>query len=330
MKRVLVAQTAFLGDCVLATSLLEAIHGEHPDWHIDVLVRKGCEGLFVGHPYVGKVLVWDKARDKYRGLFGLIGEIRANRYHIVLQAQRFLSGSIGLILSGAQHRVGYASAPLSWLFTHRAAHVMKKDWHEVDRLFGLWRPFSERAQAMRPRLYPTDGHQTAAAVYAHRPYITIAPGSVWATKQWPVHKWMELVRHINGRYRVLIIGSKAERALAQEILAGCAGLDVRDICGTTDLLTTAAIMQGAAMNYSNDSLPVHLASAVNAPMCMVYCSTVPHFGFYPLSDRAHMIEPTPLDCRPCGLHGHRTCPKGHFRCGNEVEVHPLLRFMPLH
>jgi len=324
MKRVLVAQTAFLGDCVLATSLLGAIHVEHPDWHIDVLVRKGCEGLFVGHPFVGKVLVWDKGSDKNLGLFRLIKEIRANEYHIMLQAQRFLSGSLSLILSGAEHKVGYASAPLSWLFTHRAAHDFKDNWHEVDRLDQLWKPFSKQNQRPRPRLYPTEEQQLKASSYSETPFVTIAPGSVWATKQWPVAKWIELVRQINGRYRVLIIGSKAETLLAEEIMAGCTRFEVQNLCGKTDLLVAAAIMQRAAMNYSNDSLPVHLASAVNAPMCMVYCSTVPQFGFYPLSDVAHIIEPPQLDCRPCGLHGQRACPKGHFRCAHEVNVGALV------
>lgn len=324
MKRVLVAQTAFLGDGVLATSLLEAIHCEHPDWHLDILVRKGCERLFDEHPFVRNVLVWDKGRDKYMGLFRLIRTIRRQRYHMVLQAQRFFSGSLMLAASGADIRSGYASAPLSWLFTHRAEHIFKDSWHETDRLFGLWRPFAGRGHASRPRLYPTEEQQREAARFAERPYITIAPGSVWATKQWPVAKWVELVRQINNRYLVLIIGSKGESALAEEILAGCAGLDVQDICGQTELLVTAAIMRHAAMNYSNDSLPVHLASAVNAPMCMVYCSTVPQFGFYPLSDVAHIVEPPALDCRPCGLHGHRACPKGHFRCGNEVDVAALV------
>ena len=79
-------------------------------------------------------------------------------------------------------------------------------------------------------------------------------------------------------------------------------------------------MEGAAMNYVNDSAPMHLASAVNAPVTAVFCSTVPAFGFTPLSQNARVVETdVALDCRPCGLHGYKSCPKGHFRCAETIN-----------
>ena len=75
------------------------------------------------------------------------------------------------------------------------------------------------------------------------------------------------------------------------------------------------------MNYVNDSAPLHIASAMNAPVTAVFCSTVPSFGFGPLRENGRVVEtPEDLDCRPCGLHGHRECPKGHFRCALGIEV----------
>jgi len=79
-------------------------------------------------------------------------------------------------------------------------------------------------------------------------------------------------------------------------------------------------MQNAVRNYVNDSAPLHLASALNAPVSVFYCSTSPKFGFGPLSEDSKIIEVKNLDCKPCGLHGHRSCPKGHFKCGNELEL----------
>jgi heptosyltransferase-2 len=80
------------------------------------------------------------------------------------------------------------------------------------------------------------------------------------------------------------------------------------------------------MNYVNDSAPMHFASAVNAPVTAVYCSTVPGFGFGPLSDNRHLVEtPEPLDCRPCGLHGYKACPLGHFNCAHKIQDQQLLQ-----
>ncbi|WP_431217663.1 glycosyltransferase family 9 protein [Puia sp. P3] len=85
-------------------------------------------------------------------------------------------------------------------------------------------------------------------------------------------------------------------------------------------------MRSAAMNYVNDSAPMHFASSVNAPVTAVYCSTIPGFGFGPLSDNSNIVEiQQPLDCRPCGLHGYKACPKGHFNCAKKIEESQLLQ-----
>ncbi|MGV3639746.1 MAG: glycosyltransferase family 9 protein, partial [Adhaeribacter sp.] len=86
-----------------------------------------------------------------------------------------------------------------------------------------------------------------------------------------------------------------------------------------------ALMRDAVLNYVNDSGPMHLASALNAPTCAVYCSTVPRFGFGPLADFSRVVEKEePLYCRPCGLHGYRQCPQGHFKCARDIRNEQLL------
>ena len=78
------------------------------------------------------------------------------------------------------------------------------------------------------------------------------------------------------------------------------------------------------MTYTNDSAPMHFASAVNAPVSAIYCSTVPSFGFGPLSDQHFVFETDKdLDCRPCGLHGKKQCPEGHFNC-SEIDFKKIL------
>ena len=79
-------------------------------------------------------------------------------------------------------------------------------------------------------------------------------------------------------------------------------------------------MESATRNYVNDSGPLHLASSVNAPVTAFFCSTTPNFGFGPLSENSAIVEVENLDCRPCGLHGHKTCPKGHFECAEKMNV----------
>jgi ADP-heptose:LPS heptosyltransferase len=80
-------------------------------------------------------------------------------------------------------------------------------------------------------------------------------------------------------------------------------------------------MKLATMNYVNDSAPLHLASAMNAPVTAFFCSTIPEFGFGPLSENNQIIQTEEkLNCRPCGLHGKKVCPEGHFKCGTEINI----------
>jgi heptosyltransferase-2 len=83
-------------------------------------------------------------------------------------------------------------------------------------------------------------------------------------------------------------------------------------------------MKDARMNFTNDSAPLHLASAMNAPVTVIYCSTVPRFGFGPLSDVSKIVETGELYCRPCGIHGYRSCPEKHFRCATQINVDQLI------
>ncbi|MBS1946076.1 MAG: glycosyltransferase family 9 protein, partial [Bacteroidetes bacterium] len=148
-------------------------------------------------------------------------------------------------------------------------------------------------------------------------YITIAPASVWFTKQWPAAKWIGLIKVLPKQQRVFLIGGPGDTALCERIAREAGRGEV--LAGKLSLLATAALMEGAAMNYVNDSAPLHIASAMNAPVTAIFCSTVPAFGFGPLQANGRVVEhPEPLYCRPCGLHGHKACPEGHFKCALDI------------
>lgn len=161
------------------------------------------------------------------------------------------------------------------------------------------------------------------------PYVTVAPASVWFTKQLPAAQWVKLLARLPNGLTIVILGSASDRILGERIreelsqLRG--GQPFRNLCGQLNIGASAAVMQRAVMNYANDSAPIHMASAVNAPVCAVFCSTVPSFGFGPLSERSFVVQTEePLICRPCGLHGRKRCPEGHFRCATSITTEALL------
>lgn len=326
-KRILVIQTAFIGDVILATSVLETLHDGLPQAEIDFLVRKGNEPLLKGHPFIREVLTWDKKKGKYRHLWELLGLIRKKKYHYVINLQRYAATGLLTAMSGAHVRIGFDKNPLSYFFTHRIPHRMGDGRHEIERNYALLKPITD-APLQKSRLYPTNDDAKITA-NQHQPYLCIAPASVWFTKQFPLEKWKELIDLIPSSHTIYIVGAPADYELGERLIQGSEQRTIVNLCGKLSLLQSAALMRNAVMNFVNDSAPMHLCSAVDAPVTAIFCSTVPAFGYGPLSTISHIGQTDqPLSCRPCGLHGHRSCPEGHFKCALTIDVKKLAALIP--
>ena len=329
----LLIQTAFIGDVILMTALLEYLHQTEPATPVDVLVRRGNEGLLAGHPHVRQVLIWDKKHRKYANLWQLLRQVRTTGYGRVVTLQRFASTGFLTAFSGAPERVGFAKNPFSQLFTRRVPHAIGDGTHEVERNLRLLKEEfrTENASLTMPRLFPSAADEATIAPYAALgPYICLAPTSVWFTKQYPEAKWLELLAALPASLRVYLLGGPPDVEACERLAAASGRENVTSIAGKISLLASAALMRGALMNYVNDSAPLHLCSAVGAPVTAVFCSTVPAFGFGPLSPVSYIVETKEaLACRPCGLHGHAACPLGHFRCAYGIEVGQLLATLPV-
>lgn len=326
-KKYLIIQTAFTGDVILATALVEKLIGAEPDAVIDMLVRKGNESLLNGHPHLKQTMVWNKNENKYGGLLNLVKEIRANKYDEVINVQRFATTGLITAFSGAKVKRGFSKNPFSFLFTMRFEHTVENGMQETERNQLLLSGLTDSVAA-KPKVYPSTGDFEKIQSLAEKKFITIAPGSVWFTKTFPAYKWVELIQQIlqsNSSISIYLIGAPNEKEECEQIKNKTNSSLVINLAGQLSLLQSAALMSRSMMNYTNDSAPLHLASAMNAPVTAVYCSTVPLFGFGPLSDVSKVVQ-TRLDlpCRPCGLHGYRNCPLIHFKCAHSIEITDLL------
>ena len=125
---------------------------------------------------------------------------------------------------------------------------------------------------------------------------------------------------LNSGNHIYLLGAVEDLKLCEHIKNQSTNKNIVILAGRLSLLQSSALIKNASMNYVNDSAPLHLASAVNAPVTAFFCSTIPAFGFGPLSDNSKIIEVKNLACKPCGLHGFKACPKGHFKCGEMIEL----------
>ena len=232
MQKILVVQTAFIGDLVLATALVESLHQQYPKAAIDVVVRKGNESLFNEHPFLNELIVWDKKQHKYLNWLSILKKIRAKKYDVLINVQRFAATGLWTILSSANTTIGFDKNPFSFLFTHKVKHdvvalnqnISVSEVHEINRNHALTHSLGALTLAM-PKLYPTNSDFEKVKIYQAEKYITIAPASVWFTKQFPLTDWVSFISELKFEGPIYIIGGPADKDLGDQIINEVISLD---------------------------------------------------------------------------------------------------------
>jgi len=318
VNRILIIQTAFLGDVILATPVVAELNRIFPESKIDILVKKGNEALLANNPKIEHVLTFDKSTGKYSAMIKLIRQFRRDKYDLVINLHRFASSGIIAGFSKGKLKYGFKKNPISFMFTKSFEHNIGDGTHEVERNLSIIREFGGE-KLIRPELFPSSSDFRSVESYQVEPYICIAPASVWYTKQLPIEKWNELIR-LNESMKIYLLGGPGDEELCSSIVNEHANVKIESLAGKLSFLQSAAVMKEAVHNHVNDSGPLHIASSMNANVTAYFCSTIPEFGFGPLSENSTIKQVENLECRPCGLHGHKECPKGHFNCGKSMVI----------
>jgi heptosyltransferase-2 len=324
--RTLVIHTAFIGDLILLTPLLDELRADPNTEWLGLLTTPACRDLFKDDPRLDEVILYDK-KGRDRGLAGLsrmIRQLRNLQPDRVISPHRSLRSALLAWFSGAWERVGFSSATGSLCYTE-----LKQDnraLHEVDRNLAL----IGRASPAEPRM-PTLHRDPAEEATARALLdglelvmpVALAPASVWATKRWLPSYFGELSEAILDRSPadVVLLGGPADVDLCNHIAShvhGCHKSRIHMLAGKLGLRESYQLLRLCSLAVVNDSAPLHLAQAAGIPTFAVFGSTVPEFGFGPRGERDHVLQ-VRLECVPCGRHGHRECPLGTLACMAELK-----------
>jgi heptosyltransferase-2 len=322
-----VMQTAFLGDMILTTPLIERLAARGP---VHVVATPANSGILANHPAVASVIVFDKRRTD-RGLGGMrrvAAAVKATGATTAYLAQGSLRTAALARMAGISERVGFDTSP-GRLVDSRSVRF-DKSLHHTQRLWQLANAPGDATvpPALRPSLFPCTGdiEQVNALLAAHgvdadSPLVALAPGSVWATKRWPSFDALatQLLADVPLAARLVVLGGPDDRPLAAAIVKAAGAHRIIDATGSLSLLASAELLRRARVLVTNDSAPLHLASAMNTPTVALFGPTLPAFGFGPLADYTRIAEVEGLSCRPCGAHGAQSCPQQHWRCMRDLQ-----------
>jgi heptosyltransferase II len=325
--KILLVQTAFIGDIILSAPLVARLGAIHPGAELWLLTTGGGAELFRADPRLAGIITFDK-RGRERGVLGTLRkarELRSHGFDLVYSLHRSARTAILLYLAGIPRRIGFDDAKGAFLYTERRA---RRGAHEVQRKLSL---VGEEAEPGKPgllTLHPPPLEQCAEEVRDwladERPYAVLAPGSAWETKQWSAEGFRETGAALAERgFRIAVVGAPNELAQAGRV---CGEGDPRftNWAGRTTLGEMLRLVEGASLVVCNDSMVLHLASSFGTPVVAAFCATSPSFGFGPWNANGRVVERTDLACKPCRPHGGRRCPTGTWACSRGLSAEPVL------
>ena len=323
-KKIVVVQTAFIGDAVLTLPMLEVLAKNNPDAIIDIVTIPKTSEIFQASPFVNEVIVYDK-RNTHKGFKALLSFARmlGNKgYSYIVAPHRSLRTSLLVLFTGIKESVGFNNSSFSIVYKHLVDYPY--ELHEVARNISLVSTNgAEKYSSYLPMMLFSDESKKKidffiSSIAKDKKIIAIAPGSVWKTKRYPVEHFLSLVRTlISKNYLILLIGSEVEFKLNEEIQKS-ADNNCVNIAGRHSILETIYLLTKCNLLITNDSAPTHFGMAADIPVLTIYCSTVPDFGFFPYTGKSGTISLNDLPCKPCGIHGYDVCPLSHFNCGQKL------------
>jgi len=332
IKRILVRGPNWLGDAVMCEPAIRGLRKLFPEAQIAMLVKPAVADLFAGHPALTRVLTFD-TKGRHAGLSGkwaLAGQLRRQGFDLAILFQNAFEAAFLTFLAGVPRRYGYATDGRSLLLSnpvvapHRRALV-----HQVRYYWDLLKPLGLTGDPPAPELvvFPEE-EQAIARRFAQGGFtptdvvVGINPGSTYGgAKRWLPERFAEaterLCRTIRASHEqqvhVVIFGAKGEEQLGQEIAARLSSRSLV-LSGATTIRELMAAVKRCAVLLTNDTGPMHIASAFQVPVVAIFgptdWRTTAPFG------SAHSIVREPVECAPCLL---RECPIDH-RCMTRVTV----------
>lgn len=319
-ERVLVIQTAFLGDMILTLPLIQELK-KHSKSETDVLCIPETSELLKNNIYVNEIISYDKRNSGLKGFTDLISKLRKKKYDLIISPHRSFRSSLISYLAGAKRTISFDNSSLGFLYDERIGY--DKDVHEIIRdLRLLGSEGIKRSEIIKPEIFTSaeDKRKIDCLFYEHRinsgdKFIVIAPGTVWFTKRFPEKKFAVLCDLIEKQGRkIFLIGSRKDKKISDFIVNNSKNRSIINVSGCLTILESAELISRAKLLISNDSAPLHIANAVHTDVIAIYGATIPSFGFYPYGKNDVIIETNGLKCRPCSIHGGNKCPIGTFEC----------------
>ena len=305
---------------MLTTPVLRCLKEQVEGAELHFLTKKGFLPVIRGNPYIDKIHTLDG------NMHALIQSLKVEQFDYIIDLHRNIRSlrvrSSLKIMSFAVDKINLAKFLMVRFKINRLPEK-----HMVDRYMETIRLFDVSNDGKGLDYFIPQEEEVALDSlpgFFRSGYIAMVVGAMHATKQMPVEKMINICREID--LPVILLGGHREAKLGREIDIQT-GDHVLDTCGKYNINQSASLIRQSRLVITHDTGLMHIAAAFHKKILSVWGHTIPAFGMYPyMADRASKIfEVEGLSCRPCTKIGKKKCPRGHFRCMNDIDHSEIIR-----
>jgi ADP-heptose:LPS heptosyltransferase len=315
MKKILIIRFSSIGDIVLTTPVIRCLKLQQSGTSIHYLTKKSFASLLENNPYVDKVHYIEKTIKE------IVDELKNEHFDAIIDLHNNLrSMQVKWILgkpSTSFKKLNFRK----WLLVNFKINTMPSI-HVVDRYMQTISHMGIKndGNGLDYFIPKKDEIPLQSLPITHQKgFIGFVIGAKHFTKQLPNEKIISICKQL--KYPLILLGGKEDKQRGDEI-SKVLGNTIYNACGIYNLNQSASLVLQASFIISHDTGFMHIAAAFKKEIFSIWGNTVPAFGFAPYgaSDKSKIIEVTGLSCRPCSKIGYDKCPKGHFKCMNEIDT----------
>lgn len=311
-KKILVIRLSSLGDIILSFPLLKKLKEKFPDSEIHYLTMKRYQEAVLLNPDIDNVMLYEESLSLVRK------NISLNNFDLIIDIHKNLK-SIYLSFANAKNIIRYKKDNFrKYLLVNFKVNLFRD-------IFPVWKKYILAAKDY----FDSDEYEFSVSDLRFDKtktidgkYIVISPVSRHFTKTYPADKFIKTINEfaVSNALGIILVGDNTnnEMNICNYIESKCPG--VKNLCGKLNLTQLAGIIYNSEYVICNDSAILHLAEALGKKVVAIFGSTVQEFGFFPQLNDSRVLEIKSLECRPCTHIGRENCPRGHFKCMNEVQL----------
>lgn len=311
--KILLIRLSAIGDIVLTTPVVRCLR-QQLGAEVHYLTKKANANIVASNPNIQKIFLLDEK------IADLIPALRQEKYDYVIDLHNNLRSILLKWRLGAKHYTFKKGNLYKWLRIHLGINMLPKT-HIVDKYMKAIEPLGvcNDGKGLEYFIPEKDIVNINDILGTKKPFVAFVIGATHFTKRLPNEKIAEMCQKIT--LPIILLGGKTEIEDAQKITQ-LIDKALFNYCGKLNLNQSASIVQQATKVITHDTGLMHIAAAFQKDIISVWGGTVPEFGFYPYYaegiERNLSLEVKDLPCRPCSKHGRKDCPKGHFRCMQEI------------